>query len=175
MTQDFAPGIENWLLFDEAEQSYPLEPSSGKVPDWIRGSYYVNGPARFQRGELQYRHWLDGDGMVRALHFDDEGIHFVSRWVKTRKLLEEEEQGHPVYRTFGTSFDNDLLRRGVMLEPPVNVSIYPLGSRLLAFAEQSIPYELEPRTLQTLGEFDFGGRLNEVSPMSRMRNRYFEL
>ncbi|MFZ0429207.1 MAG: carotenoid oxygenase family protein [Acidobacteriota bacterium] len=166
MTQDFAPGIENWLLFDEAEQSYPLEPSSGEVPDWIRGSYYVNGPARFQRGELQYRHWLDGDGMVRALHFDDEGIHFVSRWVKTRKLLEEEEQGHPVYRTFGTSFDNDLLRRGVMLEPPVNVSIYPLGERLLAFAEQSIPYELEPRTLQTLGEFDFGGRLNEVSPFA---------
>ncbi|MEJ2076717.1 MAG: carotenoid oxygenase family protein, partial [Acidobacteriota bacterium] len=122
MTQDWAPGIEKWLLFDELEESYRLEASQGVVPEWIQGSYYLNGPARFQRGELQYRHWLDGDGMVRALHFGQEGVQFISRWVKTRKLLEEEARERAIYRTFGTSFEEDLLRRGVMLEPPVNVS-----------------------------------------------------
>ena len=166
MTQDWAPGIEKWLLFDELEDSYRLEASQGVVPEWIQGSYYLNGPARFQRGELQYRHWLDGDGMVRALHFGRGGVQFISRWVKTRKLLEEEARERAVYRTFGTSFEEDLLRRGVMLEPPVNVSVYTLGTRLLAFAEQSIPFELDPRTLETKGEFDFGGRLNEVSPFA---------
>ncbi len=166
MTHDWAPGLEKWLLFDEFEESYPLEASTGKIPEWIRGSYYLNGPARFRRGELQYRHWLDGDGMVRAMHFDEDGVRFISRWVKTRKLQEEEAQERAVYRTFGTSFKEDLLRRGVMLEPPVNVSVYTLGPRLLAFAEQSIPFELDPRTLETRGEFDFGGRLNEVSPFA---------
>ncbi len=166
MAQDLAPGIEKWLLFDEFEDSYEVAAVQGEVPKWIRGSYYLNGPARFQRGELKYRHWLDGDGMVRALHFDEKGILFVSRWVRTRKLLEEEARSAPVYRTFGTAFEKDLLRRGVMLEPPVNVSVYTLGSRLLAFAEQSIPFELDPRTLETRGEFDFGGRLNEVSPFA---------
>lgn len=166
MTQDLAPGIEQWLLFDEFEEDYVLESIRGEVPQWIRGSYYLNGPARFRRGEIDYQHWLDGDGMVRALHFDEQGVRFVSRWVRTRKLEQEESQGRAVFRTFGTHFEGDRLRRGVMLEPPVNVSIYTLGSRLLAFAEQSIPYELDPHTLETRGEFDFGGRLNEVSPFA---------
>ena len=37
---------------------------TGRVPEWLRGSYYVNGPARFTRAGMQYKHWLDGDGMV---------------------------------------------------------------------------------------------------------------
>jgi all-trans-8'-apo-beta-carotenal 15,15'-oxygenase len=163
---DYAPLIEKWLMFDASEDSHVVEGVQGTVPEWIRGTYYLNGPARFQRNGFRYRHWLDGDGMVRALHFHGDGIHFVSRFVGTRKLKEEEERGRPLYRTFGTSFDGDRLRRGVMLEPPVNVSVYPLGSRLLAFAEQSIPIELHPQTLDTIGEFDFHGRLNEVSPFA---------
>jgi all-trans-8'-apo-beta-carotenal 15,15'-oxygenase len=164
--KDYAPLIEKWLLFDATEDSYAIEEVRGTVPEWLRGAYYLNGPSRFRRNGFQYRHWLDGDGMVRALFFTDDGIHFVSRFVSTRKLAEETEQGRPLYRTFGTAFEGDRLRRGVMLEPPVNVSVYPLGSRLLAFAEQSIPIELDPRTLETIGEFDFNGKLNEVSPFS---------
>jgi all-trans-8'-apo-beta-carotenal 15,15'-oxygenase len=166
MHDDFCPGIEKWLLFEAVEDSHEVVPSEGRVPDWVRGSYYLNGPARFFRGELAYRHWLDGDGMVRALHFQPSGIQFVSRFVSTRKRQIEEEAGRAVFRTFGTSFPGDRLRRNVMLEPPVNVSVYTLGARLLAFAEQSIPYQLDPSTLETLGEFDFGGRLNEVTPFA---------
>src|SRR5207244_13070665 len=32
--------------------------------------------------------------------------------------------------------------------------------------EQSLPYELDPVTLETRGEFDFHGRLNELSPFA---------
>jgi len=166
MTTDFAPGIESWILFEEAETTQSVTPEGGQIPAWLSGTYYVNGPARFQRDGLQYRHWLDGDGMVRALRFDSSGVHFTSRYVQTRKLREEQAAGKPIYRTFGTGFEGDVLRRKVMLEPPVNVSIYPLGDRLLAFAEQSIPFELDPETLETRAEFDFGGRLNEVSPFA---------
>jgi all-trans-8'-apo-beta-carotenal 15,15'-oxygenase len=166
MNQDHCPGIEKWLLFDAVEDDQHLEPEAGAVPRWVRGSYYVNGPARFMRGQFRYQHWLDGDGMVRAVHFNDGDIRFVSRFVRTRKLEAEESAGRPVYRTFGTAFPGDRLRREVMLEPPVNVSVYTLGSRLLAFAEQSIPVELHPVTLETGSEFDCGGKLNEVTPFS---------
>jgi all-trans-8'-apo-beta-carotenal 15,15'-oxygenase len=166
MAKDFAPGIDSWILFEEPETAQSIAPDGGEIPGWLRGTYYVNGPARFQRGGQRYRHWLDGDGMVRALRFDSSGAHFTSRYVRTRKLQQEEAAGKAIYRTFGTGFPGDILRRNVMLEPPVNVSVYPIGGRLLAFAEQSIPFELDPETLETLAEFDFGGRLNEVSPFA---------
>jgi all-trans-8'-apo-beta-carotenal 15,15'-oxygenase len=104
--------------------------------------------------------------MVCAVHFGEQGTGFASRFAKTKKLLEEESAGQFLYRGFGTAFAGDRLRRGLMLEPPVNVSVYRWAGRLLAFGEQSLPYELDPETLATRGEFDFHGRLNEVSPFA---------
>jgi all-trans-8'-apo-beta-carotenal 15,15'-oxygenase len=163
---DLAPGLERCFLFDAVEASYEISGIFGTVPEWLRGTYYVNGPARFERGGTRYQHWLDGDGMVCALYFSDAGVRFASRFVDTPKLREEQAAGKPIYRTFGTAFPGDKLRRGLMLEPPVNVSVYHWANRLLAFGEQTLPYELDPATLATRGEFDFGGRLNEVSPFA---------
>ena len=163
---DLAPFLERCFLFDAAEDNYEITGINGRVPEWLRGSYYINGPARFERAGRRYRHWLDGDGMVCALHFTESGIRFVSRFVQTRKLKDEEAAGEFLYRGFGTAFPGDRLRRGLMLEPPVNVSAFHWGGRLLAFGEQSLPYELDPLTLETIGEYDFNGKLNEVSPFA---------
>ena len=164
--RDLAPGLERCFLFDAAEDSYEITGITGKVPEWLRGDYYVNGPARFERAGQRYRHWLDGDGMVCSLRFDDAGVHFTSRFVQTPKLREEDAAGKFLYRGFGSAFPGDRLRRGLMLEPPVNVSVYRWAGRLLAFGEQTLPVELDPETLATRGDFDFGGRLNEVSPFA---------
>jgi len=163
---DLAPGLEKCFLFQATEASYDVCDISGRVPDWLRGRYVINGPARFERGDMRYRHWLDGDGMICTLHFHKDGVRFTNRFVRTPKLSDEERTGKFVYRAFGTSFAGDRLHRGVMLEPPVNVSVYRLGARLLAFGEQSLPVELDTETLETIGEFDFHGKLNDVSPFA---------
>ncbi|MGH9719606.1 MAG: carotenoid oxygenase family protein, partial [Bryobacteraceae bacterium] len=128
--------------------------------------YYVNGPARFERAGLRYKHWLDGDGMVLAVQFGDDGVRFTSRFIQTAKLRDEEAAGRFLYRGFGTAFPGDVLRKRVMLEPPVNVSVYPFADTLLAFGEQTLPYELDPITLETRGEYDFHGKLNGISPFA---------
>lgn len=163
---DFAPGLEQSFFFEATEDSYLVEQIEGVVPADLRGSFFINGPARFERAGKRYKHWLDGDGMVHRLSFGDEGVRHTTRFVQSTKLRDEDQAGRFVYRAFGTSFEGDLLRRGVMLESPINVSVCPFGGRLLAFGEQSLPIELDPVTLETLGAFDFGGRLNEVSPVS---------
>lgn len=163
---DYAPLLERCFFFEGTEADYDISGVTGSVPPWLRGTYYVNGPARFERGNARYRNWLDGDGMVSALRFGEDGVHFTSRFVDTPKLKEERADGRFLYRGFGTSFAGDKLRRNVMLEPPVNVSAYPYDGKLLAFGEQSLPYELDPVTLRTRGEYDFHGTINEVSPFS---------
>ncbi|HYK91676.1 MAG TPA: carotenoid oxygenase family protein [Acidobacteriota bacterium] len=163
---DLAPFLDRCFLFDAVEDSYRITDVSGRIPDWIHGTYYINGPSRFERSGLRYRHWLDGDGMVCALRFEPGSVHFTNRFVRTAKLKEEESAGHAVYRSFGTRFPGDRLKRGVMLEPPVNVSVYKYAGKLLAFGEQALPFELDPVTLETRGEYDFHGKLTEVSPFS---------
>ena len=130
---DLAPGIDQIFPNDFPELRCRVEASEGILPEFVRGSYYLNGPARFGIGDFRYSHWLDGDGMVSCLRFTSDGAHLTSRYVQSTKLLAEREAGKPVYRTFGTGFAGSRLNRANNgLESPANVSIYPFGQRLLA-------------------------------------------
>jgi carotenoid cleavage dioxygenase-like enzyme len=163
---NLAPLLERCFLFDAVEGSYEITGITGRLPEWLRGFYTVNGPARFERAGRRYKHWLDGDGMVCSLRFAESGVRFTSRFLLTEKLRQEEAAGEFLFRTFGTAFPGDRLHRNLMLEPPVNVSVVRWGGRLLAFGEQTLPIELDPATLETRGEFDFHGKLNDVSPFA---------
>lgn len=164
--EDYAPLIERAFSFLPDEQSYVVEDIDGEIPEFIRGTYYLNGPARFSRAGFNYPNWLDGDGMVCALRFEKESVRFTSRFVRSAKFVAEEEAGRPIFRTFGTSFKGDRLKRGLALESPVNVSVYPYQDSVLAFGEQGLPWELDPVTLETRGEYNFGGALNHISPFA---------
>lgn len=163
---DFAPGLERAFAARPAERLGAACRVEGRIPGYVRGTYYLNGPARFQRGALRYRHWLDGDGMVAALRLGPEGAALSCRFVRGEKMAAEEEADAPLFRAFGTAFPDDRLVRGIALASPVNVSVYPFAGRLLAFGEQGLPWELDPRTLATRGPYTFGGALNPVSPFA---------
>ncbi|MBM3262223.1 MAG: carotenoid oxygenase family protein [candidate division Zixibacteria bacterium] len=163
---DLAPLSERIFDLDSKDESYVIEKIDGVLPDYIAGNYYLNGPARFVVGGLRYRNWLDGDGMVSALRFEAGQVHFTNRFVRSVKYLAEAEADSPLFRMFGTAFEGDRLRRGVGTESPVNVSVYPYAGTLLAFGEQSYPFELDPVTLETRGPYTFQGRLNDISPFS---------
>jgi all-trans-8'-apo-beta-carotenal 15,15'-oxygenase len=163
---DHAPFIERAFALEPREESYVIDRIDGEIPEFIRGSYYLNGPARFSRGGFTYRHWLDGDGMVCALQFENGGVRFTNRFVRSTKFVAEEKAGRPIFRTFGTGFKADLLKRRIALESPANVSVYPYQGSLLAFGEQGLPWELDPISLETRGEYNFGGALNDISPFA---------
>lgn len=162
---DHAPGLERVFAIEPVEGRFEPE-VEGTIPAALSGSYYLNGPALFRCGEAAYRHWLDGDGLVTALHFEGGHVEVVHRYVGSTKHTEEEAAGRALFRTFGTAFEGDRLGRGMGLEGPINVSVHPWAGTLLAFGEQSLPWELDPETLETRGEYRFGGRLNPISPLS---------
>lgn len=164
--KDFAPGLERAFAQPPPEASYVVRRISGRLPEFLRGTWFMNGPARFQRGGAAYRHWLDGDGMLLAACFRDGEVRITQRYVHSAKWRGEEAAGRPLYRTFGTAFPGDRLVRGVLVQSPVNVSAVPFGGRLLALGEQGLPWELDPATLETRGPFSFGGAINELSPFA---------
>lgn len=167
--RDYAPGLEAAFPNDINEQSYAVTQIEGSIPDFLRGTYYLNGPAQFVVNGFRYHNWLDGDGMVCAVRFTDRAVSLTSRFVRGRKFVREQESGRPLFRAFGTSFPKDRLKRGIGTESPYNVSVFNYRDKLLAFGEQSLPMELDPITLETLTpakSFDFDNALNEAAPFS---------
>ena len=90
----------------------------------------------------------------------------MTRFVRGVKFQTEEAAGRAVFRAFGTACPDNRLKRGIATESPLNVSVYQYGQALLAFGEQSLPWQLDPITLETRGRFDFAGQLNDVSPFA---------
>lgn len=156
------------LIFSKPDTfSLPQIKIEGTLPDYVEGTYYLNGPGMFQRGGMTFNHWLDGDALLRQLRFDQGNVSYQSSYLGSRRRLCEEAEGKPLFRNFGTAFHGDKLNRsGIGLEANINVSVYPYKDRLLAFGEQALPLEVDPENLETLGEYDFDGVLNELSPFS---------
>ncbi|KAK9800351.1 hypothetical protein WJX73_008195 [Symbiochloris irregularis] len=97
---------EHWasaFVTQPNEYDYDITEVEGEVPAAIRGTLFRNGPGNFERGDQAYEHMLDGDGYICSFKFQDDGVSFHSRYVRTSELEMEEKAGQVLFRnTFGT-------------------------------------------------------------------------
>ena len=148
-------------------QPAPIRTVDGQLPSLPHGTWYLNGPGGFERYGLRYKHWLDGDGLIRALTFTGDAVTFASRFVGTRKYCDEGRAARPLYRTFGSAFSGDRLNdRLTGLESAANVSVIKYGRGLIVLGEQGEPWIVNPDTLATEGTFTAGGALTPVTPFA---------
>ena len=149
-------GLENL----DIEYDYHLEDIEGNLPSDIRGTFFRNGPGRQRIGGQPYGHWFDGDGMLCAFTFDQGRAHFRNRYVRTPKYIEETAAQKIRYRGFGTQIPGGFRANFLkMAANPANTSTVYHGGHLLALNEGGKPWELEPGSLETIGEFTYDGEL----------------
>ena len=143
------------------EDDLLLRPTSGSIPEAIRGVYYRNGPGRFTIGNQRYKHPFDGEGMIARFEFGEGYVHFRNRFVRTRESQEEREAGKMLYRSFGTQLPGGVLKNALSMDfkNAANTSVIYHGGKLLALWEGGVPHELDPVTLETRGRHDFRGAL----------------
>lgn len=65
----------------------------GQLPAELDGVLYRNGPAWFDRGQVRYTHWFDGDGLVQAWHIANGAVRHRARMVGTSKFVREQRAG----------------------------------------------------------------------------------
>ena len=153
---------------DEAEHDLERCEVRGVIPAALRGGVlYRNGPALFERGGVEYKHMLDGDGMVCRFEFGDgdEGetsrVSFASRFVRTEAFTEEAAEDATTRRGpvgpggfAANAFD---LRQKNL----ANTNVLAWGGRVYALYEAGRPVRLEPASLRCLGEDNLEGKLEE--------------
>ena len=132
----------------------------GEIPSDLNGTLYRAGPnQRFApRGDY---HLFAGDGMVHAFHIKDGKANYNNRWVRTAKFNIEDKEGRCVINAMNP-FDCEPEYSDFVLtdkEGLANTATVWHGGRLLVMEEGHRPYELDPVTLESIGSWDFRGKL----------------
>ncbi len=123
----------------------------GRWPMALRGRFYRNGPALFERGRQRYQHWFAGDGMVQQFNIAEGRISHRGRFVQTRKFQREQAAGEFLVSAFGTAIENKVMVSGPDSVNTANTNVLEHGGRLLALWEGGSAHALDIATLDTRG------------------------
>lgn len=156
----YTPVITEVMAFD-------LECVSGEVPQDLYGAYMRQGPNPLFKPPGLY-HWFDGDGMVHAVYFRDGRASYIRKWIQTRGLREDIARGRAATPGIMGPFDVSGVagREDSQINPDYckdtsNTTLNLFNGKLLtAWYNSGRPYRLDPLTLRTEAEEDFGGGLD---------------
>lgn len=167
------PGLGFETLHEETRvDSLPVE---GELPAWLAGSLLRTGPAKFEAGEQQMRHWFDGLAMLHNFSFADGSVSYANRYLQS-KSYKAAAAGRIEYSEFATDPCRSLFKRAITLFQPKltdngNVNLIKLGERYVAMTETPIPIQFDPETLETAGVgWDVPGTLTTAHPHLDRRN-----
>lgn len=164
---NFAPADETPPLNDLVVQ--------GHLPECLNGEFVRVGPNPKFAPVAGY-HWFDGDGMIHGLRIKDGKATYVSRYVRTSRLKQEEFFGGAKFMKVGdlkglfgvfTVYMQMLRTKLKVLDisygnSTANTALVYHHGKLLALSEADKPYALrvlEDGDLQTLGMLDYDKRL----------------
>ncbi|XP_010552741.1 PREDICTED: carotenoid 9,10(9',10')-cleavage dioxygenase 1 isoform X2 [Tarenaya hassleriana] len=159
------------------EETPPVKdlPVTGHLPECLNGEFVRVGPNPKFDPVAGY-HWFDGDGMIHGVRIKDGKATYVSRYVKTSRLKQEQFFGGAKFMKigdvkglFGLLMVNmqQLRTKLKILDDSYGIGtantalIYHHG-KLLALQEADKPYVvkvLEDGDLQTVGMMDYDKRL----------------
>jgi beta,beta-carotene 9',10'-dioxygenase len=162
----YAKGFETLL----EESTIAKLPIAGKLPDWLRGSLFRTGPAKFEVGSHPYRHWFDGLTMLHRFSFADGDVSYGNRYVRGKTWEKAERTGEIPYPEFASDPCRSVFKRVQSLYSPefgdnANINVVRLGDRFLSMTEAPISIQFDPDTLKAAGvPFQPPGMLTTAHP-----------
>jgi carotenoid cleavage dioxygenase len=144
----------------DTEYDLPDLPITGEVPADLNGSFYRNGPnVKFApRGDY---HLFAGDGMTHAFHIENGKVGYRNRWIQTAKFKLENELQRGVINPMNP-FDCEAGYEEFVLTDKdglANTACVWHGGKMLIMEEGHPPFEVNPITLESIGSYDFAGKL----------------
>src|ERR1700728_950152 len=141
----------------------------GHVPAGVEGSFFraVPDPA-FPPFTEDGGAVLSGDGMVSAARFTAGKVSFAMRYVQTARHRAEVAAGRALFGKYRNPFTDRPEAAGLDRTVANTTPVWHAG-RLLMSKEDGRPYRVDPRTLETLGRYDFGGKLKSQTVTAHVR------
>lgn len=130
----------------------------GSWPKTLNGTLYRIGPNP-QFPPRGIYNPLQGDGMVHAFRLRQGGVSYRNRWVRTDQWKLEHAAGRSLFATSGNAADHDPSVKGKRTNGVANTNMVWHAGKLLALEEGHAPITIDPLTLETLGVWNFAGKL----------------
>jgi len=140
-------------------------PVEGSFPDWLRGQFVGNGPGQFEVGGESLVHWFDPLALLRRFRFDDEGVWYANRFVRSHDYEFAQEAGRVRTAFPGTPPDRPVWTRlrqalsGTFPDNPV-IGVQRLDEEFLAVTESRWGLAFDSDTLATTGRVDLTAGLD---------------
>jgi all-trans-8'-apo-beta-carotenal 15,15'-oxygenase len=131
----------------------------GALPPELNGTFYRNGPAAFNAGIRP--HWFDGTGAVSAVRLRDGSAQGLVKL--THSPSADHDAGRARNRYAGYLQKMSWPQRARVLAGAqaarnmASINVLPWQGRLFALMETTPPLELDPVSLDTVGETDLEG------------------
>lgn len=111
---------------------------------------------------------LSADGMLSAIRFSGGKASAAMRFVQTARHKAEVAAGRALFGKYRNPYTDKPEAAGVDRTVANTTPIWHAG-RLLLAKEDGRPYRVDPRTLETLGSYDFGGKLKSETSTAHAR------
>jgi carotenoid cleavage dioxygenase-like enzyme len=130
----------------------------GELPAALEGTWYRCGPDPQYPPMLGDDIYINGDGVVSAFTFANGHVDFRMKYVRTQRFEAERAVRRSLFGLYRNQFTDHASVRGLD-RGTANTTAFMHAGRLFALKEDSLPYELDPLTLETKGRHDFDGKL----------------
>jgi carotenoid cleavage dioxygenase-like enzyme len=156
------PYLEGSYAPVDSEDVFSLRVIEGEIPRDLFGLFVRNGPNPHFPPPGRH-HWFDGDGMLHSVWFENGQATYRNKWVRTAGFAQEAEAGRALWGgIIESTRDNP---KGLPYKDTANTDVRAHRGRLYAtWYLSGAPYEVNPRTLETVGPDDFGGK--RTTPIS---------
>jgi carotenoid cleavage dioxygenase len=111
---------------------------------------------------------LSGDGMVSVVRIAGGRASFSIRFVQTARHKAEVAAGRALFGKYRNRFTDKPEVVGVDRTVANTTPVWHAG-RLLMAKEDGRPYRVDPHTLETIGRYDFGGKLRSATMTAHVR------
>ncbi len=140
----------------------------GEIPKEIEGSWYRTVPDPPYPPLLGHDTFISGDGMMGLFRFENGHVDYKSRYVQTERYKAQKAARRGLYGLYRNPYTDDPSVRG---KPRGAANTTPIfhGGKLFALKEDSRAMELDPHTLETVGEHNYGGKLRSQTMTAHTR------
>ena len=157
--QHFAGDYFKTLRFEGEIYDCEVE---GEIPRDIRGTFYRLGGDWLYPPKSPNDAGFSGDGYISMFRFSNGRVDYKGRFVRTPRYLANRAAGRQLFGLYrNRSTDEPSVR--TVNSTVANTTPVVHAGRLFATKEDARPYEIDPHTLETLGEWDFHGKLDSLT------------
>ncbi|OJI79331.1 hypothetical protein ASPTUDRAFT_938153 [Aspergillus tubingensis CBS 134.48] len=138
----------------------------GEVPRELDGTFFrvMPDPHISPSYHEDGTHYIpfDGDGNVSAFRIKNGHVDYKQQYVKTERLMKERQARQSLWGRYQNPFTSHPCVRSAM-ESTANTNVIYYNGNLLALKEYTLPYSLDPVTLETRGYWNFNGQISSRS------------